>query len=155
MLPARIEDAQTDLKPPADWDPEQNGHCGQLAIKVERVEGVQFMVSAWEPEPGEVLALIAGGKVRLGVSGSCHPVVHLSASPPGDQITPVSTVRQMRDNKGQPCVEVETLWPPLEGSTTAHRGRCVALIGHGGEPMAVAAAFAELAALAKNSGWVE
>lgn len=155
MLPARIEDADTALRPPADWDEAQNGRCGSLPIRVERIDGVQFMISAWEVSTDEAMVLLAGGKVQLGVSGSAHPVVNLNVSPPSEQVWPVSMVREMLDNKGDHCVEVETMWPPLEGSTKAHRGRCVARIADGGVPMAVGLAFQELAKLAKQNRWVE
>lgn len=155
MRAARIEDADTALKPPTDWNADQNGHCSNLPIKVERVDGVTFMFSVWEVEGLEALTMVAGGKIRLGVSGTVHPVVNLGVQAPCDQVLPVSIVRQALDREGQPCVEVETMWPPRPGSTIASRGHCTICIGPAGMPMAVGIAFQELHKLAKAQGWVE
>lgn len=155
MQPARIEDASTALKPPTDWDEAENGRCGQLAIRVERIAGVQFMFSAWEVGPEEALIILAGGKVQLGVSGSVHPVVNLAVQPAPEQVYPVSVVREVLDSAGYLTMEVETLWPPLAGSTKAHRGRIAVRVEDGGIPMAVGLAFQQLAGLAKEHGWTE
>lgn len=155
MQPARIEDASVALKPPADWDEERNGHCGQLPIRVEKIDGLSFMFSAWDVQPGEALAILAGGKVRLGISGSVHPVVRLGVDFPQEQLSPVSTIREMMDREGRHCVEVETLWPPLEGSTKAHRGRVQIIVGEGGVPMAAGFGLQQLTDMAKRERWVE
>ena len=155
MNPARIEDADTSLPAPPDWDETTHGPCTALAVRFDVIEGVPFMVSAWEVNGDEALTVLAGGKVHLGISGNRHPVVRMAVQPPPDQPWPVSTVREMLDRNGDHCVEVVTMWPPLPGSTKAHRGLCQARVQEGGVPMAVGLAFQELAKLAKKNRWVE
>lgn len=153
MLPTRIEGSIETLKQPEDWDPAQNGHCGGLAIRVDHEDGLQWMRSAWEVEPDELLLLAAGGSVVLGVSGSVHPVVHLTVQPARDHIGRTTVVRELIDQKGDLTVLVETLFPPMPGSTEAHRARCTAAVGPGGAPHATALAMREVEKLAKDRGW--
>lgn len=153
MLAARIENPTTTFKPPADWDVEDNGHCGELAIRVERESGLLWMRSAWEAEPDEVLHLMAGGKVILGVSGTGHPVVSLSVQPADEFMRRASLVREEIDPKGTLCVSVETIFPPPPGGTTANRARCTVAVGAGGQPRATMVAMAQIERIAADRGW--
>ena len=53
----------------------------RLHIRDENHDGVNVMVSAWEPSPEQLKILNAGGKVVLMVIGTVHPPVALDAIP--------------------------------------------------------------------------
>lgn len=75
MLIARIAGATRTLGAPPDWDEERDGLCGGLPI-LDTMEGGQpVMISAWQPTPEELLALMAGASVYLKVVGRGHPPV--------------------------------------------------------------------------------
>lgn len=46
------------------------------------------MVTAWEPTPDEIRAIINGGTIYLRVLGSQHPPVMIWAEPPAPEATP-------------------------------------------------------------------
>lgn len=79
MIPKRISDATHYLGAPKGWNPEADGDCHGLAVRV--VEDNVFQ-SAWEPTPAELAALNAGGLVVLNVVGG-QPPVSLSVEMPG------------------------------------------------------------------------
>jgi hypothetical protein len=87
MIPARIPGATRYLGAPAGWRPDEHGDCAHLAIRDMAVNGnVPTMQSLWEPTPQELDWLARGGKVRLGVGGTEHPLVFLMVDlPPDDQ----------------------------------------------------------------------
>lgn len=71
MLPGRILNA-TRVVGTSDQD------YGKLYIEDVRYEGgIDAMRSIWEPTPGELKALQAGGKIRLVIVGVQHPAVLL------------------------------------------------------------------------------
>ena len=60
---------------PANWDPERDGDCGALPIRVARDgDRVAWCESAWEPTPQELEMLNAGGSLILRVCGWQVPV---------------------------------------------------------------------------------
>jgi hypothetical protein len=83
MKPAVIEGANANPGAPRDWDPERDGTCGKLPVRVtvETRSGgcgkwppgdgdrVASCESAWELQPGELDLLKAGGRVILYVAG--------------------------------------------------------------------------------------
>jgi hypothetical protein len=77
MIPAFIEGATRKLAAPADWNKDEQGVCGALVVRDEETNAGQFMVSAWEPTPEELAALLGGAKVYLHVMGRSHPPVML------------------------------------------------------------------------------
>lgn len=65
---------------PPDWNGEDMS-CQPLCVKdVMTQEGV-FMVSAWEPSPAEIKAILVGESIKLWIRGSAHPVVSLTVGP--------------------------------------------------------------------------
>jgi hypothetical protein len=82
MLPKRIEGATRVLGAPGDWDESRSGPCCSLPIRDDVIDGVRYMVSAWEPTPEEIELLKAGGALLLGINGIAHPVVFLSVQRP-------------------------------------------------------------------------
>lgn len=74
MLIARIEGATRTLGKPEDMTDEQ---CKPLSIKDEMWDGVPVMISAWEPSPAEINALLSGAKVHLYIFGHAHPPVYV------------------------------------------------------------------------------
>ena len=84
MLPARIEGCTRALGAPAGWTRETSGPCCGLPIRDEMNGDVPCMVSAWEPTPDELLAIMGGAKVMLRVVGTGHPPVmlYVGAPPP-------------------------------------------------------------------------
>lgn len=78
MTPVDTLATTTTLKAPPDWPTEKLGPCQELPI----AEAHGHMFSYWRPSPEELVALIAGMPVRLGIRGSLrdgrgHPVVSL------------------------------------------------------------------------------
>lgn len=73
MIPMRIANATHYMGAPKGWEPERDGRCSHLAV---RVVGNVYE-SAWEPTPDELAALNAGGSVLLRVVGGQPPVMLL------------------------------------------------------------------------------
>lgn len=71
MNPTPISGATKVLKAPAGWDPEKDGVCNDLYVRVE--EG-QLYASAWEPTPEDMTLLSLGGVIVLRVFGGQPPV---------------------------------------------------------------------------------
>lgn len=71
MIPKRITGATHYLGAPRGWEPDTDGKCGHLAVRV--VDGV--WQSAWEPTPKELAILNAGGSIVLSVVGGQPPVM--------------------------------------------------------------------------------
>ncbi|MDP2495894.1 hypothetical protein Q8W25_17835 [Shimia thalassica] len=53
----------------------------QLAICDQKVDGVNRMISVWEPTPAELDQLINGGSVVLTILGTAHPPVLITTQP--------------------------------------------------------------------------
>lgn len=74
---------------PRNWNPEKDGRCGVLPIRVSPAEAlsgtvaVDYVESAWEPTPEELAWLNAGGQVVLRIIG-WQPPVSLYVEPPAD-----------------------------------------------------------------------
>lgn len=83
MMPARIAGCTRTLGAPAGWTPETSGPCCGLPIRDGLSGDVACMTSCWEPTPGELAALNAGGKVYLRILGTRHPPVMVYALEPG------------------------------------------------------------------------
>jgi hypothetical protein len=151
MKPVRITRAHPQpLDAPLDWDRDENGHCGRLFIRLETIEGVPYMRSAWEAEQDEALFLLAGGKLILGISGNKHPVVHLAMEDLPEEFQPAVTARQMATLDGTQGVRVEMLW-----AVKGQGRRAFVEIDLAGRsyPEAVALGMTQLAALAEQKGW--
>lgn len=71
MIPARIVGATHYLGAPKGWKPDEDGHCGHLAVRVTD----NVWESAWEPTPDEMAAIAAGAKIVLRVVGGQPPVM--------------------------------------------------------------------------------
>ncbi len=88
MLKKVIQDWNAAPGAPKDWNPERDGECGVLPIRVfppSALEGkspLQYCESAWEPTPAELEALNAGGQVVLRVVGWQVPVMIYVEAPP-------------------------------------------------------------------------
>jgi len=77
MLVKRIEGATHFLGAPENWNEAEHGFCGTLPIKVVTIDGIRYMVSAWEPTPDELKRLNEGKAIQLWISSPSHPVVSL------------------------------------------------------------------------------
>lgn len=77
----RIEGATRTFGAPHDWDAAAQGKCYGLPVRDVVADGVPYMVSAWEPSPQELKALLAGETLKLWISGTVHPVVALTVGP--------------------------------------------------------------------------
>lgn len=75
MIPARIENCTRALGAPVGWTPETSGQCVGLPIRDEVHGDIPVMISAWEPTPAEIAAIVGGAKVMLKVVGGAHPPV--------------------------------------------------------------------------------
>jgi hypothetical protein len=79
MTPVPITDATRSMAAPSDWKNE-NGPCETLDIFDNETPEGNFMISAWRPDPDELLQLNAGGHVFLHIRGVNHPVVSLTVN---------------------------------------------------------------------------
>ena len=80
MIPLCILGATHLMMPPLDWDFSRDGPCSSLPFRVRIKGGLRICSSAWEPTPGELRILNAGGRVILHVLGK-QPPVGLEALP--------------------------------------------------------------------------
>lgn len=62
---------------PKDWDGDLS-KCNVLPIRDTQTEQGYFMVSAWEPTPQELKALMSGSIIKLWIQGVNHPVVAIT-----------------------------------------------------------------------------
>lgn len=155
MLPARIEGANMTFKQPDDWNEPKLGHCRDLSIRHEVVEGMPMMRSAWEVEGPEAMHLACGGRLLLGISGSIHPVVNLAVQTAPAQLTRTTLVREIISARGELTVTVETLFPPLPGlDQKAQRGLSSGVVGPEGSPATVAGCMLAIERLAIERGWI-
>jgi hypothetical protein len=70
---------------PAGWDPNRDGECGALPIRVLKLPGgTMCCESAWEPTPEELAWLNAGGQIVLRVIGWQVPVALYCEPPPAE-----------------------------------------------------------------------
>lgn len=81
MIPLRIAGATHYLGAPKGWEPEKDGNCRHLAVRVDD----NVWQSAWEPTPQELELLVAGGSIVLSVVGGQPPVM-LTVEPPPQEI---------------------------------------------------------------------
>lgn len=79
MQPLRISNATRILAEAQD-----DYHA--LAILDEEIDGVNHMISVWEPTPRELFDLVNGGAIRLTILGWAHPPVMITTQPaPGQE----------------------------------------------------------------------
>lgn len=79
MLIKRTPGATRVLGAPPNWNEAKHGICGTLPIRDWRAEnGVNYMISTWEPTQDELALLQAGAPVLLWVVGVQHPPVSLT-----------------------------------------------------------------------------
>jgi hypothetical protein len=74
MIARRIKNTTAVFGAPKDWNPETDGNCTGLAVRVTPFTRNPYYESAWEPTPDELAALNAGGSVILRVFGGQPPV---------------------------------------------------------------------------------
>lgn len=81
----KIEGFTRELGKPKDWDDEKQGICHALPIRdCIDAEGNPLMVSAWQPTPEEIEAIVNGEPILLFVFGTeehAHPVVSVGVGP--------------------------------------------------------------------------
>jgi hypothetical protein len=73
VRPVRTDTTTAVLGAPRDWDASVHGECEGLPIAVN--DNVMF--SYWRPSPVEVLRILRGKPIRLGVFGTGHPPVSI------------------------------------------------------------------------------
>jgi hypothetical protein len=102
MKPVVIEGANANPGAPKNWDPERDGTCGTLPIRVtsSNLVGEEYIgmpkangsrvvkcESAWQPHPHELEALNAGAHIVLTVHGWQVPVsLRVEAAAPESQL---------------------------------------------------------------------
>lgn len=88
MLAKRIAGANAYPGAPAGWNPEKDGECGHLAVRVTyytNPERIAYCESAWEPTPQELEWLNTGGQLVLRVVGWQVPVALYIEPPPSEK----------------------------------------------------------------------
>lgn len=73
MRPVRTKTTHAVLGAPHAWDEASHGVCEGLPVAVG--DGVTF--SYWNPNLMERMAIVFGGRVRLGIFSQSHPPVSL------------------------------------------------------------------------------
>lgn len=80
MIPLRIAGANVQFSSPSG--------CSDISTlwvrRVQRPDGTEMLLSAWEPTEEELQALLAGGRVELAVMGAMLPPVSLIVTPPDE-----------------------------------------------------------------------
>lgn len=76
MISKRIAGANAYPGAPLGWEPERDGACSRLAVRVTMDAGgnPKYCESAWEPTPAELQMLNAGGQIVLTIVGWQVPV---------------------------------------------------------------------------------
>jgi len=77
MLIAHIDGATRHFGAPENWDGDL-AKCNVLPVRDVISSELPFMISAWEPTPAEIQAMINGATVKLWIQGTIHPVVSLT-----------------------------------------------------------------------------
>ena len=77
MIIKRIDGHTRDFGAPVDWNGEDTS-CGALPVRDVITPEGPFMISAWEPSPEELEALLRGETIKLWLRGEVHPVVALT-----------------------------------------------------------------------------
>lgn len=76
MIPIRIKGSTHYLGAPKGWDPDKDGPCAHLAVRISvRGEEQILCESAWEPTPDEIKAINEGSPIILRVVGGQPPVM--------------------------------------------------------------------------------
>lgn len=77
MIIKRIEGFTREPGKPVDW-PDEAGKVAGLPIRDVTVDGIPWMISAWEPTEAELKMLQEGHTIKLWIQGTGHPVVAMS-----------------------------------------------------------------------------
>lgn len=125
MRAVRIPNHTRSLKAPVDWGDKSQGHCSDLLVRDIEVEGQKYMLTAWQAEGEEAGWLLAGGQLRLGVSGSVHPVVYFEPRLPAEDGPPVWVVEHAATPEAPNRVKV-TKYIPARSETYHPAMRCYA-----------------------------
>lgn len=139
----------TPIGAPPNWREEENGHCTALFVRKERLDGIDFLRSAWEGDDGDIIRQLAGAGVVLGVSAPEHPVVHMVVSDLPDVFDPVLVARRFTAPNGDPMVRVEMLYPNNGGSRVTAKELIATDLG-----AAIARGVARIEAHARKEGWI-
>lgn len=69
-------EATHNFKPPKNWEPEADGECGDLWIRLgsHGARDIPTFTSAWRPTVDELAALNAGGEIEITLVGSQPPM---------------------------------------------------------------------------------
>lgn len=150
MRPIKISGAdEKPLGAPPDWKPDEAGHCSALFVRREQSGGMPMMRSAWEVDDNEAIMLFAGGRLTLGVAGTCHPVVQLGVADLPDDFEPVVHARRFTAPDGRPCVRVDMLF----SANGPRRAYAQIALGDGGLAPAIALGVEQIEQFALKNGW--
>lgn len=151
MRARKISGAEpTPVGAPANWSEEENGHCTALFIRKTRIDGIDFMQSAWDTDSGESIKTLAGAAVILGVSANDHPVVHIGVADLPETFEPVIQARTFHDPQGQRMVRVEMLFDHEGGSRAYAKVKIDGTLAD-----AVSAGVTRVETFARTQGWIE
>ncbi len=65
----RILGATRHLGPPEAWNEDERGPCVHLHIRDEVIDGLPYMMAAFEPTPQEIEWMKEGKPIILGING--------------------------------------------------------------------------------------
>lgn len=150
-IPAKIDGHNVVIGAPENWDESQHGHCGALFVRFERVDGLDFMRSAWEIPLTEAHMLLCGSKLVLGVSAPIHPVLHMMVDRLPPDFQPCYLVRPFTNTTGKSMVRVEALFA---GGDRLRRIFCEQHIDEGGLSIATGRGIEAVEELARQNGWI-
>lgn len=151
MRARRITGAEPEpIGAPKGWSEEEHGHCTALFVRKDKLEGIDFLSSAWEGDDGDVIKQLAGGGVILGIAADQHPVVHMAVGDLPEQFDPVLIARPFTNPKGEPFIRAEMIFP-VNGGSRVMASEAVL----GDLSAAIARAVIRIEAHARNQGWIE
>lgn len=137
------------LGAPADWKEDENGQCTALFVRREKIDGIDFMRSAWDADPGEAMKMFAGAPMIAGISGQNHAVVHYVVGELPETFEPVVMARRFTTPDGHAAVRVEMLFPDEGG-----RRLFANVLIDGTLADAISIGVTRVENFARNKGWI-
>ena len=77
MRPTFTRGATHIFEPPKNWQPETDGECGDLQVRVETFgeRNIVELFSTWKPNAAEIAHINAGGVIEIGICTATQPVM--------------------------------------------------------------------------------
>ena len=90
MKPIEFEGANKAYISPKNWDDEAHGKCGDLYTFEGETNGLNVILSAWQPTEEDIARIVAGSPIYLQVVGTVMPPVALTMDYPLEKTEPTA-----------------------------------------------------------------